>query len=399
MFIGYDSNVDPVVLANAQALFLKVHFVKSETFEVTNATGMATALSDAELVYLCPSTSPMILTALSIQLLDEFVLSGGVLLYPAGFNDTRSHEVAVWLQDPLLQVNSTTFGFDIDQIYNGSPRYPLSNLNPYDNPLVALPTNQSLKTAFGRITPEHQFGLPFQWFSDTLYWVKDNTHHMILTPDNRQYCMFQRDGLYSYYESLPTNRKRDDIFGTLDEACWVFNFPHGDGRVVEISMSFRTADVMSLQFTERFIGVVAAAVGLTERAQEKFVSKPNDVLLKYKPEPVTGGMGGRDVSGPNLLNDLYARSLPSGPAPVGNGGFGNVAYDLSLTNNVFVWRKTNRLNELKRLRALTGAESFVMLDMKLPPISSNRFQPGATLPYYAEMITKGDNLVRQRNCV
>jgi hypothetical protein len=175
--------------------------------------------------------------------------------------------------------------------------------------------------------------------------------------------MFQREGFY-YYQS--------NFTGYYDEGCWVFAFPEGQGHVVEISMSFETLNVMALPFTDRFIGVVAAAVGLSLRTREKFSPKPSSVILKYQPrfypwieeeEPVYGGNGN------------------------GNENFVNVAYDLSLANNVFVWRETKNTRQLGRLRSLTGAQSLVLLDLPQPG------SPVAGSSYYASMISKGDSLV------
>ncbi len=391
VWIGYDENVLPVVLNNTVELFTRVHFTQTTTFLVNNSTQVASALADAEVVYLCPSTDNMLLSPLSISLLDQYVQTGGVLLYPAGFNDTRSWQVSEWFQKPLLRVNSSMFSYDIEQMYRGAPRGP-GQLDPYYNPLVALPTNQSLFTAFGRISPEHQFGLPFQWFSDNLYWVKDNIHHMVITPQNRDFCMFHREGTYSYGYNTYL-KKRDVTNGQYNEACWVFDFNHGMGHVVEISMAFETPDALSLQFVERFVGVVSAAVGLSQRSQSKFIPKPNDVLLQYRAEiPYYGG------SKRDLHEGDSTRTLPA-PTGYRNGQFGNVAYDLSLTNDVFVWRRTDRLQQLERLRALTGAPSFTLLDIGFPSQGGKRAGgpggggSGPFPAYYANMIANGDDLV------
>ena len=355
VWIGWDENVTPFVVNQSLSLFQSIPFVNPTLFNVTDDVEVANALSNAEVVYLCPSFLPITLSPINSVLFSGFVSSGGIVIYPAGFNDTRSRDVAGWLQKPVLQVESIKFSANIDQIYSYPYRVRGSLGDPYANHYVALPTNQSLNTTFGRISPEHQFGLPFQWFSDNLYWVNDNIHHMILTPENREFCMFQRNGTYQY-------QSRYILYGSLNEACWVFNFRHDFGYVVEISMSFETPTAVNLPFTERFIGVVAAAVGQSKRAMEKFDPKPNNVLLKYKsqfvPVPV--------VLNPKIggSQSLTGRGGGSGPASLNEFGvFANVAYDLSLLNNVFVWRRTEQPRELERLLSLTGAKSFFLLEL------------------------------------
>ena len=105
VWIGWDANVSPEVLSQSEILFGFISFVSVGTFNATDGVEVANALSNAEVVFLCPSYSPMALSPTSSSLLREFVSGGGVLIYPAGFNDTRSKDVAEWLQNPVLQVN------------------------------------------------------------------------------------------------------------------------------------------------------------------------------------------------------------------------------------------------------------------------------------------------------
>ena len=384
-WVGRDANVLPQVLANAVELFsVRIPFAKATVFDVNDAVQTSTALLSAEVVYLCPSNISMALSSENIVLLQQFVFNGGILIYPAGFNDARSKDVSGWLNETILLVNSSKSAVDVDRLYY--PYLPEDRgnfLNRYLNPHVALATNQSLFTAFGRISPNNQFGLPFQWFSGDLYWVKDNIHHMILTAENRKYCMFQREGTYAFSSGGVSDTSLF-VLGDYDEACWVNDFPLGRGHVVETSITFETSSALDDPFAQPFIGAIAAAVGLVQRVEENFLPKANNVLLKYRAQyiPIVGGMEKRP-------RDLEA--FPPIAAPR-NGDFVNLAYDLSLTNTVFAWKRTDNLDELRRLRSLSGAESFVLSDLSSPlfgkgPIAS------PFLGYYADMITKGDNLV------
>ena len=227
------------------------------------------------------------------DLIDSFVLNGGILIYSASDLDSRAEQASIWLSDPLLNVTSTKPDTSPDYLPFLSYVYGFNYLAEY----VSFLTKQAISSSFARIAnpPFNNWGSNYHWLTSVMYWVDNYTYQMELTELNEQYCMFKREMPY--------------IGAVLDEACWVFNFPHGDGYVVELAFSFSDPGFFNEDFSSRTISLVEAALG-QYLEEDLFETFDNSVILYY-PSP-------------------FYNYQP-------DDSFKNIGYDLSLVSNVYVF--------------------------------------------------------------
>ena len=313
-YMGVDDNVDPAVVSQLQGILRNIPQVEYiGTLSMGNFTDIQMALnSGMQALVLCPGDSPFLTSTQIETLISDFVTGGGLLMYTANSGDVRAQQVSTWFSDisGLLNIQSTKSPLNINY---------LSEYNLYGFPAyVAYPTNESLTTSFGRIDSEYLWGNPFHWFPDPLYWIYNDTYHMQLTPQNEEYCMFRRNGYY--YNSVDEN------------ACWLFNFPYQQGKIVELGFS-----LTELNFSEylsnipefRVYGAISASIGqLIEELL--FETKSRNIMVRREYNP---------------FSSEYTNA------------FKNILYDLSLISNVYINRYPP---DFATIQYLTNADAYVI---------------------------------------
>jgi len=298
---------------------------------------------------LCPGNTDFLVTPSIIDLISLFVGNGGLLIYSANEGDIRAQQVSSWFPSisSLLDVQSSKSPVDYNTLKYWY--YPFYNYNQYR----AYATNESLTTSFGRISDgEYGFwGTPFHWFSHPLYWINNDTYHMRLTPQNEEYCMFKRIGNYS--NSVDVN------------ACWIFNFPYQQGKIVELGFALTHTNFTELDFLDYYekktFGALTAAFGqLLE-----------DYLFETKYRNILVGK-------PNF-------SYPFGKA------FNNVLYDLSLISNVYVVRDEY---DFAIMQQLTNADAYVVpYDINFEKSVSKKFSSYYPIYDIRDFVLDGGNVV------
>ena len=312
-FVGIDSNQDFSFLTPLSNLLDKVP--QAEEFnlvDISNVTDVSAALDfGMQVLFMIPGDVPFNTSPEIEGLLSNFVSNGGLLIYTASETNSRAQQVSTWFPafSELLNVNSTRSSFDYVTLNS-----MFGPFNPYFTEYFGTASNESLTTSFGRIDSEFSmWGNSFHWFSDSLYWLPNTTYHMQLTPQNEEYCMFRRNGYY--YNAVDEN------------ACWLFNFPVGEGKIVEIA--FTLEDFTGIYYEERKLtGVIQAAFGqLLE--EQMFDFKDRSIIVRY------------------AENESYFQKI----------AHRNVLYDLSLISNVYINRYPP---DFATIQYLTNADAYVI---------------------------------------
>lgn len=293
VFVGYNSGVTEDARNTAMNLFnvkLLSTFARELDMDDENAIADAINLFDMEVLFLCEGTTSFPTSVAVSNLINTFVMNGGILLYTASSNDLRSNEVSIWLNNPMFDVSSSATPYDISYYYFNTARY----YGSYYANTRAQSTYDSLLSTFGRIdyylssqgeyTSENTWGLPFRQLSPDMYWIEDNQRRMELTPENEEYCMFVNN---------------PSVGG---QNCWLFQFPHGVGYAIEFASQISSLNFFSLEFTDRLLAIIEAAV-FSKREQEMFPSKGESVVVV--PEEYGKILAHNIVYDLNLKFDVY----------------------------------------------------------------------------------------------
>ena len=96
VFVGYNSGVTEDARNTAMNLFnvkLLSTFARELDMDDENAIADAINLFDMEVLFLCEGTTSFPTSIAVSNLINTFVMNGGILLYTASSNDLRSNEV------------------------------------------------------------------------------------------------------------------------------------------------------------------------------------------------------------------------------------------------------------------------------------------------------------------
>jgi len=344
VYIGFNSGSSVMIREQFYGLFMeRVDTALAHYLNMDDFTAVQQAMEDMDVLFLCPSDTDMNRSPAMRQLMDDFVSGGGVIIYSAFELDKRAEDVSIWLNDPKIMVQSVKTPKDIDEYYFPitGKSVALKNLNNFYS---AKPTNQSLTTTFARLHND-LWGTTYKTFVDPLYWLPSNTRQMILTPANEEFCMFKRNG------ELPG-------INDFGDTCWVFDFPHGQGHVVEIAAD-RSEDYWD--FTggaDDFLGILRAAVALRLETT-LFPPKERNIVVKR-------------THGSRWMNLLY---------------------DLATDSNVYVWGGDNAEYPFERFLDLTGANSLVVPQFLMYQLARKADYSIRYSRQYEEFIRNGGNMV------
>ena len=334
VYIGNHPNLSTDVFNTAFTLFdKKILFTEPFELDLMNITEIDNAIhGKMDILFLCEGDYGISINSEMSNLMNEFVSQGGIIMYTSSFTEARSTEVSIWLNNPVINVSSTETSQNINQFY-----YVIEAEREYfqpDGTFRAQATDESLNTSFARIdfsgmytwlesggmyNVYNTWGLPFKRIPPDMYWIESYQRQMNITSENEQYCMFKRKAFSS---------------GTIDidEACWLFNFPHNSGYVIEIGTRFHNSLVFEQSFIDRTINSIGAAVGLHE-SQNTFEEHDTKIIL---------------LSPQDLLAVSEYQFYQN---------FANILYDMSLYFDVYF---ASHFDELSRLLEITDAVSVVI---------------------------------------
>ena len=327
VYIGTNSGVDYYTEFNAATLFGDMRMTSIiDSVNMDDHLNLASVIDDIDILYLLPGNTPFDRSAEMGDLINQFVSDGGLLVYTSDINNIRAQDVTSWFQNDLFDIHSYKSPNIIDAYYiqpNKKTVFGSRYYGNYHTNYIAQATPNSVQTSFGRLVDNH-WGAPFQRFVDNFYWIQPDTFHMALDEINEEYCMFKREGSYGGY---------------LDTACWLFNFPHGQGHIVQIAVSLESPEVLYTNFIGRFKGIIEGIVGL-QLEDTQFENHSQNVILRDK-----------------RVTQSY-RSFSSN-----TDKWDNLLYDLSKTANVFLWDNLRQIEDFIELQNITNASALVANDL------------------------------------
>ena len=330
VYLGLNKDVAIITQNNAVNLFNAIRMTSiTNIVDMDDHLNLASVIDDVDILYLLPGDSPFSRSTEMGNLINQFVSDGGLLVYTSDINSIRAQDVSTWLQNDLFNVTSyksynSIYNYYIPPSDTKKSVFGYRNYGYFHTSYIAQATENSLQTSFGRLVDNH-WGTNFQHFADNFYWIYPDTFQMALDEINEEYCMFKREQSYDGY---------------LDTACWLFNFPHGEGHIVQIAVSLESPVVLESKFIYRFIGVIEGIVGL-QLEETQFENHSQNVILRGKP---TSSRKSRSSSS---YTDKWD----------------NLLYDLSKTANVFVWDNPRQIEDFIELQNITNASAFVANDL------------------------------------
>lgn len=314
LYLGFDGNSNTTALLNLENFLRFIPFINISQVEMTEIQLNNAINNGMDILYLMPGSVAFDNAAGVI--VNQFVSTGGVLLYTAGFSDTRAMQVAEWLGDAKMNVQTFPYGSGLNSYYNTPYRYQQYN-SPFAPKYRGSATNQSLSTTFSRMLGNTNFwGAQAKSFANDLYYLGNTTYRMTMDEENQPFCLFATPYEYNIASSYSASND-----------CWVFSFPHVSGYAVALPFTFSDPDMYLYQdFVRRALSVVAAASSLKVEPS-LFLPKPQNIVIN---------------------SDKYQN----------NNNFENLVFDLALVSNVYLG---NSLEQTSRLQNLTEPVAVVII--------------------------------------
>lgn len=340
LYIGYNTDCENQV-DHLKGLLQKIPFVNVSTVDIDNTTDFTQALnSGMQILYMTPGNQNFTNNnSLEIQ---QFVSNGGILIFSAGFNDTRSKQISssTWLNDSRLNVETFPYQDDYSFYdfvgYNYSFNRNYGDLHPGYRGYATPP---SLFTTFGRLLGRtNLWGSPVKQIAPTLYFLPNETYRMYMKTNTiSDYCMFSS----LFYDPFLRNGYRD---------CWVYNFNYSSGHVVALPFTFHNQSLsIDDLFVKRALSVVAAAcsINIENVLFPNTTSKDKNIVLSQITSP-------RFFLEERMVIDNFYYNYY-------NYALQDLAFELSLVGNVYIMDYYNNYNfTIYDLIAATQADTIVL---------------------------------------